>query len=164
MKISMQIDTGYIGFMENEWWKYQPSLVLGSANRKYRWYRSFIFIQVMPRINGVDQLLKAIAKFGISKGEMPEGTIWSKLYSMHNTVASAAYIQRTISFFKTWIIYFWIWKDGAPGYGLLCTTTEPTIFVQITRGSYFKRKGSDYKIHFVNGATDHDLIDAVMQW
>ncbi|MGQ0453209.1 phage tail spike protein, partial [Bacillus sp. SS-TM] len=69
---------GYIGFMEANDGSIQPSLVLGSDNRKYAGTGSFYIYQVMPRINGVDQPSKAYAKFGISKGENAEGTnIWS---------------------------------------------------------------------------------------
>ncbi|MED2380276.1 phage tail spike protein, partial [Bacillus thuringiensis] len=60
---------GYIGFMETNDGSIQPSLVLGSDNRKYAGTGSFYIYQVMPRINGVDQPSKAYAKFGISKGE-----------------------------------------------------------------------------------------------
>uniref|UniRef100_UPI0011A74C78 phage tail spike protein n=2 Tax=Bacillus thuringiensis TaxID=1428 RepID=UPI0011A74C78 len=65
---------GYIGFMETDDGSIQPSLVLGSDNRKYAGTGSFYIYQVMPRINGVDQPSKAYAKFGISKGENAEGT------------------------------------------------------------------------------------------
>ncbi|KAB7653798.1 hypothetical protein GBN78_18495, partial [Bacillus sp. B2-WWTP-C-10-Post-4] len=69
---------GYIGFMETNDGSIQPSLVLGSDNRKYAGTGSFYIYQVMPRINGVDQPSKAYAKFGVSKGENAEGTnIWS---------------------------------------------------------------------------------------
>ncbi|MED3468926.1 phage tail spike protein, partial [Bacillus thuringiensis] len=59
---------GYIGFMETDDGSIQPSLVLGSDNRKYAGTGSFYIYQVMPRMNGVDQPSKAYAKFGISKG------------------------------------------------------------------------------------------------
>ncbi|MGD6870212.1 phage tail spike protein, partial [Bacillus cereus] len=76
---------GYIGFMETNDGSIQPSLVLGSDNRKYAGTGSFYIYQVMPRINGVDQPSKAYAKFGISKGENAEGTnIWSNYIQMHN--------------------------------------------------------------------------------
>ncbi|MBG9665082.1 phage tail spike protein, partial [Bacillus thuringiensis] len=76
---------GYIGFMETDDGSIQPSLVLGSDNRKYAGTGSFYIYQVMPRINGVDQPSKAYAKFGISKGENAEGTnIWSNYIQMHN--------------------------------------------------------------------------------
>ncbi|MBY0039817.1 hypothetical protein H7U08_25285, partial [Bacillus cereus] len=76
---------GYIGFMETDDGSIQPSLVLGSDNRKYAGTGSFYLYQVMPRINGVDQPSKAYAKFGISKGENAEGTnIWSNYIQMHN--------------------------------------------------------------------------------
>ncbi|MEC2811080.1 phage tail spike protein, partial [Bacillus cereus] len=45
---------GYIGFMEANDGSIQPSLVLGSDNRKYAGTGSFYIYQVMPRINGVD--------------------------------------------------------------------------------------------------------------
>ncbi|HDR6822141.1 TPA: hypothetical protein QCV77_005763, partial [Bacillus thuringiensis] len=44
---------GYIGFMETDDGSIQPSLVLGSDNRKYAGTGSFYIYQVMPRINGV---------------------------------------------------------------------------------------------------------------
>ncbi|PDZ89593.1 phage tail spike protein, partial [Bacillus thuringiensis] len=50
---------GYIGFMETDDGSIQPSLVLGSDNRKYAGTGSFYIYQVMPRINGVDQPSKA---------------------------------------------------------------------------------------------------------
>ncbi|MED2220845.1 phage tail spike protein, partial [Bacillus thuringiensis] len=50
---------GYIGFMETNDGSIQPSLVLGSDNRKYAGTGSFYIYQVMPRINGVDQPSKA---------------------------------------------------------------------------------------------------------
>ncbi|HHB1989121.1 TPA: phage tail spike protein, partial [Bacillus cereus] len=53
---------GYIGFMEANDGSIQPSLVLGSDNRKYAGTGSFYIYQVMPRINGVDQPSKAYAK------------------------------------------------------------------------------------------------------
>ncbi|MEW4153991.1 tail fiber domain-containing protein, partial [Bacillus thuringiensis] len=50
-------------------------------------------------------------------------------------------------------------EGWAPGYGYFSvTTTEPHIFTNNAGQFTFKRKGSDYKIHFVNGASDHDLI------
>ncbi|MEI3620365.1 phage tail spike protein, partial [Bacillus thuringiensis] len=64
---------GYIGFMETDDGSIQPSLVLGSDNRKYAGTGSFYIYQVMPRMNGVDQPSKAYAKFGISKVENAEG-------------------------------------------------------------------------------------------
>uniref|UniRef100_UPI001F5A4FD5 phage tail spike protein n=1 Tax=Bacillus cereus group sp. BfR-BA-01489 TaxID=2920358 RepID=UPI001F5A4FD5 len=74
---------GYIGFMETDDGSIQPSLVLGSDNRKYAGTGSFYIYQVMPRMNGVDQPSKAYAKFGISKGENAEGTnIWSNYIQM----------------------------------------------------------------------------------
>ncbi|EJS59069.1 phage minor structural protein, partial [Bacillus cereus BAG1X1-2] len=76
---------GYIGFMETNDGSIQPSLVLGSDNRKYAGTGSFYIYQVMPRINGIDQPSKAYAKFGVSKGENAEGTnIWSNYIQMQN--------------------------------------------------------------------------------
>ncbi|WP_142388481.1 hypothetical protein, partial [Bacillus thuringiensis] len=44
---------GYMGFMETNDGSIQPSLVLGSDNRKFAGTGSFYIYQVMPRINGV---------------------------------------------------------------------------------------------------------------
>lgn len=48
------------------------------------------------------------------------------------------------------------WTSGAGSFSV--TTTEPHAFTNNWGQFTFKRKGSDYKIHFLNGATDHDLI------
>ncbi|MEC0036094.1 phage tail spike protein [Bacillus cereus] len=151
---------GYIGFMETTDGSIQPSLVLGSDNRKYAGTGSFYIYQVMPRINGVDQPSKAWATFGVSKGENAEGTnIWSSYINMQNDGGHlSAYADGQFRFKNLNDIIFES-EGWAPGYGyFFVTTTEPHVFTNNWGQFTFKRKGSDYKIHFVNGATDHDLI------
>jgi len=151
---------GYIGFMETNDGSIQPSLVLGSDNRKYAGTGSFYIYQVMPRINGVDQPSKAWATFGVSKGENAEGTnIWSSYINMQNDGGHlSAYADGQFRFKNLNDIIFES-EGWAPGYGyFFVTTTEPHIFNN-NRGQFtFKRKGSDYNISFINGASDHDLI------
>ncbi|HGO9433287.1 TPA: phage tail spike protein [Bacillus cereus] len=151
---------GYIGFMETNDGSIQPSLVLGSDNIKYRGTGSFYIYQVMPRINGVDQPSKAYAKFGISKGENAEGTnIWSNYIQMHNDGGHLSVYSDGQFRFQNLNDIIFESEGWAPGYGYFSvTTTEPHIFTNNAGQFTFKRKGSDYKIHFVNGATDHDLI------
>ncbi|KAB2391089.1 MULTISPECIES: phage tail spike protein [Bacillus cereus group] len=151
---------GYIGFMETNDGSIQPSLVLGSDNRKYAGTGSFYIYQVMPRINGVDQPSKAYAKFGISKGENAEGTnIWSNYIQMHNDGGHLSVYSDGQFRFQNLNNIIFESEGWAPGYGYFSvTTTEPHIFTNNWGQFTFKRKGSDYKIHFVNGATDHDLI------
>ncbi|MDY0854089.1 phage tail spike protein [Bacillus thuringiensis] len=151
---------GYIGFMETGDGSIQPSLVLGSDNRKYAGTGSFYIYQVMPRINGVDQPSKAYAKFGISKGENAEGTnIWSNYIQMHNDGGHLSVYSDGQFRFQNLNNIIFESEGWAPGYGYFSvTTTEPHIFTNNAGQFTFKRKGSDYKIHFVNGATDHDLI------
>ncbi|MRB34479.1 hypothetical protein GH861_15020 [Bacillus thuringiensis] len=151
---------GYIGFMETNDGSIQPSLVLGSDNIKYRGTGSFYIYQVMPRINGVDQPSKAYAKFGISKGENAEGTnIWSNYIQMHNDGGHLSVYSDGQFRFQNLNNIIFESEGWAPGYGYFSvTTTEPHIFTNNAGQFTFKRKGSDYKIHFVNGATDHDLI------
>ncbi|MES9780784.1 phage tail spike protein [Bacillus thuringiensis] len=151
---------GYIGFMETNDGSIQPSLVLGSDNIKYRGTGAFYIYQVMPRINGVDQPSKAYAKFGISKGENAEGTnIWSNYIQMHNDGGHLSVYSDGQFRFQNLNNIIFESEGWAPGYGYFSvTTTEPHIFTNNAGQFTFKRKGSDYKIHFVNGATDHDLI------
>uniref|UniRef100_UPI000CD8DBDC tail fiber domain-containing protein n=2 Tax=Bacillus thuringiensis TaxID=1428 RepID=UPI000CD8DBDC len=151
---------GYIGFMETNDGSIQPSLVLGSDNRKYAGTGSFYIYQVMPRINGVDQPSKAYAKFGISKGENAEGTnIWSNYIQMHNDGGHLSVYSDGQFRFQNLNNIIFESEGWAPGYGYFSvTTTEPHIFTNNSGQFTFKRKGSDYKIHFVNGASDHDLI------
>ncbi|CDN33572.1 unnamed protein product, partial [Bacillus thuringiensis DB27] len=151
---------GYIGFMETDDGSIQPSLVLGSDNRKYAGTGSFYIYQVMPRINGVDQPSKAYAKFGISKGENAEGTnIWSNYIQMHNDGGHLSVYSDGQFRFQNLNNIIFESEGWAPGYGYFSvTTTEPHIFTNNAGQFTFKRKGSDYKIHFVNGTTDHDLI------
>ncbi|AFQ20003.1 phage tail spike protein [Bacillus thuringiensis] len=151
---------GYIGFMETNDGSIQPSLVLGSDNIKYRGTGSFYIYQVMPRINGVDQPSKAYAKFGISKGENAEGTnIWSNYIQMHNDGGHLSVYSDGQFRFQNLNNIIFESEGWAPGYGYFSvTTTEPHIFTNNAGQFTFKRKGSDYKIHFVNGANDHDLI------
>ncbi|MEM5662948.1 phage tail spike protein [Bacillus cereus] len=151
---------GYIGFMETNDGSIQPSLVLGSDNRKYAGTGSFYIYQVMPRINGVDQPSKAYAKFGISKGENAEGTnVWSNYIQMHNDGGHLSVYSDGQFRFQNLNNIIFESEGWAPGYGYFSvTTTEPHIFTNNWGQFTFKRKGSDYKIHFVNGATDHDLI------
>ncbi|WP_420973794.1 phage tail spike protein [Bacillus thuringiensis] len=151
---------GYIGFMETDDGSIQPSLVLGSDNRKYAGTGSFYIYQVMPRMNGVDQPSKAYAKFGISKGENAEGTnIWSNYIQMHNDGGHLSVYSDGQFRFQNLNNIIFESEGWAPGYGYFSvTTTEPHIFTNNAGQFTFKRKGSDYKIHFVNGTTDHDLI------
>lgn len=151
---------GYIGFMETNDGSIQPSLVLGSDNRKYAGTGSFYIYQVMPRINGVDQPSKAYAKFGVSKGENAEGTnIWSNYIQMHNDGGHLSVYSDGQFRFQNLNDIIFESEGWAPGYGYFSvTTTEPHIFNNNKGQFTFKRKGSDYKIHFINGATDHDLI------
>ncbi|MBH0320493.1 phage tail spike protein [Bacillus cereus] len=151
---------GYIGFMETNDGSIQPSLVLGSDNIKYRGTGSFYIYQVMPRINGVDQPSKAYAKFGVSKGENPEGTnIWSNYIQMQNDGGHLSVYSDGQFRFKNLNDIIFESEGWAPGYGhFFVTTTEPHSFTNNWGQFTFKRKGSDYEIHFVNGATDHDLI------
>ncbi|MCB4335194.1 phage tail spike protein [Bacillus cereus] len=151
---------GYIGFMETNDGSIQPSLVLGSDNRKYTGTGSFYIYQVMPRINGVDQPSKAYAKFGVSKGENAEGTnIWSNYIQMQNDGGHLSVYSDGQFRFQNLNDIIFESEGWAPGYGYFSvTTTEPHIFNNNKGQFTFKRKGSDYKIHFINGATDHDLI------
>ncbi|MED2465091.1 phage tail spike protein, partial [Bacillus thuringiensis] len=144
---------GYIGFMETNDGSIQPSLVLGSDNRKYAGTGSFYIYQVMPRINGVDQPSKAYAKFGISKGENAEGTnIWSNYIQMHNDGGHLSVYSDGQFRFQNLNNIIFESEGWAPGYGYFSvTTTEPHIFTNNAGQFTFKRKGSDYKIHFVNG-------------
>ncbi|MCU4978290.1 tail fiber domain-containing protein [Bacillus cereus] len=151
---------GYIGFMETNDGSIQPSLVLGSDNRKYAGTGSFYIYQVMPRINGVDQPSKAYAKLGVSKGENAEGTnIWSNYIQMQNDGGHLSVYSDGQFRFQNLNDIIFESEGWAPGYGYFSvTTTEPHIFNNNKGQFTFKRKGSDYKIHFINGATDHDLI------
>ncbi|AJQ61207.1 phage endopeptidase [Bacillus thuringiensis serovar morrisoni str. 4AA1] len=151
---------GYIGFMETNDGSIQPSLVLGSDNIKYRGTGSFYIYQVMPRINGVDQPSKAYAKFGVSKGENAEGTnIWSNYIQMQNDGGHLSVYSDGQFRFKNLNDIIFESEGWASGYGyFFVTTTEPHVFTNNWGQFTFKRKDSDYKIHFINGATDHDLI------
>ncbi|AJQ61807.1 hypothetical protein BTT_54540 [Bacillus thuringiensis serovar morrisoni str. 4AA1] len=151
---------GYIGFMETNDGSIQPSLVLGSDNRKYAGTGSFYIYQVMPRINGVDQPSKAYAKFGVSKGENAEGTnIWSNYVQMQNDGGHLSVYSDGQFRFKNLNDIIFESEGWAPGYGyFFVTTTEPHIFNNNWGQFTFKRKGSDYNISFINGASDHDLI------
>ncbi|HDR5348471.1 TPA: tail fiber domain-containing protein [Bacillus thuringiensis] len=151
---------GYIGFMETNDGSIQPSLVLGSDNIKYRGTGSFYIYQVMPRINGVDQPSKAYAKFGVSKGENAEGTnIWSNYIQMQNDGGHLSVYSDGQFRFKNLNDIIFESEGWAPGYGhFFVTTTEPHSFTNNWGQFTFRRKGSEYEIHFVNGASDHDLI------
>ncbi|PEF60572.1 phage tail spike protein [Bacillus cereus] len=151
---------GYIGFMETDDGSIQPSFVLGSDNRKYAGTGSFYIYQVMPRMNGVDQPSKAYAKFGVSKGENAEGTnIWSNYIQMQNDGGHLGVYSDGQFRFKNLNDIIFESEGWAPGYGhFFVTTTEPHSFTNNWGQFTFRRKGSDYEIHFVNGATDHDLI------
>ncbi|QDZ77081.1 tail fiber domain-containing protein, partial [Bacillus cereus] len=151
---------GYLGFMETNDGSIQPSLVLGSDNIKYRGTGSFYIYQVMPRMNGVDQPSKAYAKFGVSKGENAEGTnIWSNYIQMQNDGGHLSVYSDGQFRFKNLNDIIFESEGWASGYGhFFVTTTEPHSFTNNWGQFTFRRKGSDYKIHFVNGATDHDLI------
>ncbi|MCQ6341626.1 tail fiber domain-containing protein [Bacillus cereus] len=151
---------GYLGFMETNDGSIQPSLVLGSDNIKYRGTGSFYIYQVMPRMNGVDQPSKAYAKFGVSKGENAEGSnIWSNYIQMQNDGGHLSVYSDGQFRFKNLNDIIFESEGWAPGYGhFFVTTTEPHSFTNNWGQFTFRRKGSDYEIHFVNGASDHDLI------
>ncbi|WP_241752536.1 phage tail spike protein [Bacillus thuringiensis] len=151
---------GYIGFMETDDGSIQPSFVLGSDNIKYRGTGSFYIYQVMPRMNGVDQPSKAYAKFGVSKGENAEGSnIWSNYIQMQNDGGHLSVYSDGQFRFKNLNDIIFESEGWAPGYGhFFVTTTEPHSFTNNWGQFTFRRKGSDYEIHFVNGASDHDLI------
>ncbi|MGX5634345.1 phage tail spike protein [Bacillus thuringiensis] len=151
---------GYMGFMETTDGSIQPSIVLGSDNTKYRGTGSFYMYQAIPRIDGVEQPSKAWAKFGISKGENAEGNnIWSNYILMQNDGGHMdIYSDGKIRVNNLNDIIFTA-EGWAPGYGhFFVTTTEPHSFTNNWGQFTFRRKGSDYEIHFVNGASDHDLI------
>ncbi|MDA1775358.1 hypothetical protein PDJ95_29405, partial [Bacillus cereus] len=152
---------GYIGFMEANDGSIQPSLVLGSDNRKYAGTGSFYIYQVMPRMNGVDQPSKAYAKFGISKGENAEGTnIWSSYIQMQNDGGHLyAYAAGRLYFDNLNDIIFNS-EGWAPGYGkFIVTTTEPHFFTNNRGEFYFKRKNAlgVRSIYFSAGENDDDL-------
>ncbi|MGH0471830.1 tail fiber domain-containing protein, partial [Bacillus paranthracis] len=151
---------GYMGFMETTDGSIQPSIVLGSDNTKYRGTGSFYMYQAIPRIDGVEQPSKAWAKLGISKGENAEGNnIWSNYIQMQNDGGHLSVYSDGQFRFKNLNDIIFESEGWAPGYGYFSvTTTEPHIFTNNSGQFTFNRKGSDYKIHFVNGATDHDLI------
>ncbi|WP_412838770.1 phage tail spike protein [Bacillus paranthracis] len=151
---------GYMGFMETTDGSIQPSIVLGSDNTKYRGTGSFYMYQAIPRIDGVEQPSKAWAKLGISKGENAEGNnIWSNYIQMQNDGGHLSVYSDGQFRFKNLNDIIFESEGWAPGYGYFSvTTTEPHIFTNNSGQFTFKRKGSDYKIHFINGATDHDLI------
>ncbi|KXI66073.1 phage tail spike protein [Bacillus cereus] len=151
---------GYMGFMETTDGSIQPSIVLGSDNTKYRGTGSFYMYQAIPRIDGVEQPSKAYAKFGISKGENAEGNnIWSNYIQMQNDGGHLSVYSDGQFRFKNLNDIIFESEGWAPGYGYFSvTTTEPHIFTNNSGQFTFKRKGSDYKIHFINGATDHDLV------
>ncbi|WP_242259373.1 phage tail spike protein [Bacillus cereus group sp. BfR-BA-01311] len=150
----------YLGFMETTDGSIQPSLVLGSDNIKYRGAGAFYIYQATPRINGFEQPSKAWAKFGISKGENAEGNnIWSSYIQMQNDgghmdiYADGKLRLKSLNNIE---IESEGWTSGSGSFSV--TTTEPHAFTNNWGQFTFKRKGSDYKIHFLNGATDHDLI------
>ncbi|MED2263235.1 phage tail spike protein [Bacillus thuringiensis] len=150
----------YFGFMETTDGSIQPSLVLGSDNIKYRGAGSFYMYQAIPRINGFEQPSKAWAKFGISKGENAEGNnIWSSYIQLQNDGGHMdiyADGKLRLKCLNNIEIESEGWTSGAGSFSV--TTTEPHAFTNNWGQFTFKRKGSDYKIHFLNGATDHDLI------
>ncbi|HFK1757047.1 TPA: phage tail spike protein [Bacillus cereus] len=151
---------GYIGFMETTDGSIQPSLVLGSDNRKFAGAGSFYIYQTTPRINGVEEPSKAWATLGISKGNNAEGNNrWSSYIQMQNDGGHLyAYADGRLYFDCLNDIVFnsvgW-----APGYGkFMVTTTEPHYFTNNYGEFHFQRKGSGNKIYFSTGANDHDLV------
>ncbi|WP_272513735.1 phage tail spike protein [Bacillus cereus] len=151
---------GYIGFMETTDGSIQPSLVLGSDNRKFAGAGSFYIYQTTPRINGVEEPSKAWATLGISKGNNAEGNNrWSSYIQMQNDGGHLyAYADGRLYFDCLNDIVFnsvgW-----APGYGkFMVTTTEPHYFTNNYGEFSFQRKGSGNKIYFSTGANDHDLV------
>ncbi|MFL1663028.1 phage tail spike protein [Bacillus cereus] len=151
---------GYIGFMETTDGSIQPSLVLGSDNRKYAGTGSFYIYQAIPRINGVEDPSKAWAKFGISKGETAEGTNrWSSYIQMQNDGGHMdiyADGKLRLKCLNNIEIESEGWTSGAGSFSL--TTTEPHAFTNNWGQFSFRRKNSPNEIHIINGANDHDLI------
>ncbi|MEB9207371.1 phage tail spike protein, partial [Bacillus cereus] len=132
---------GYMGFMETNDGSIQPSLVLGSDNRKFAGTGSFYIYQVMPRINGVEQPSKAWATFGVSKGETAEGTNrWSSFINMQNDGGHlSAYADGQFRFKNLNDIIFES-EGWAPGAGyFFVTTTEPHVFTNNWGQFTFKR-------------------------
>lgn len=151
---------GYIGFMETNDGSIQPSLVLGSDNRKYAGTGSFYIYQVMPRINGVDQPSKAYAKFGVSKGENAEGNnVWSNYIQMMNDGGHMYMYSDGKFYFDNLNDIVFNSVGYAPGYGkFMVTTTEPHYFKNNYGEFHFDRKSTGHSIYFMNGVNDHDLV------
>ncbi|PFR72929.1 hypothetical protein CN936_25510 [Bacillus cereus] len=150
---------GYIGFMETTDGSIQPSLVLGSDNRKFAGAGSFYIYQTTPRINGVEEPSKAWATLGISKGNNAEGNNrWSSYIQMQNDGGHLyAYADGRLYFDCLNDIVFnsvgW-----ARGYGkFIVTTTEPHYFKNDYGEFHFDRKSTGNSIYFANGVNDHDL-------
>ncbi|MGI8363424.1 phage tail spike protein [Bacillus cereus] len=151
---------GYMGFMETTDGSIQPSLVLGSDNRKFAGTGSFYIYQTTPRINGVEEPSKAWATLGISKGNNAEGNNrWSSYIQMQNDGGHLyAYADGRLYFDNLNDIIFnsvgW-----APGYGkFMVTTTEPHYFKNNFGEFHFDRKSTGNSIYFANGVNDHDLV------
>ncbi|KAA1804024.1 Chromosome partition protein Smc [Bacillus cereus] len=150
---------GYIGFMETTDGSIQPSLVLGSDNRKFAGAGSFYIYQTTPRINGVEEPSKAWATLGISKGNNAEGNNrWSSYIQMQNDGGHLyTYADGRLYFDNLNDIVFnsvgW-----ARGYGkFIVTTTEPHYFKNDYGEFHFDRKSTGNSIYFANGVNDHDL-------
>ena len=69
---------GYIGFMETNDGSIQPSLVLGSDNRKYAGTGSFYIYQVMPQLMELIDLLKHMQNLGFLKEKMQKELIFGQ--------------------------------------------------------------------------------------
>ncbi|MDA1507140.1 tail fiber domain-containing protein [Bacillus cereus group sp. TH36-2LC] len=151
---------GYIGFMETDDGSIQPSLVLGSDNRKYAGTGSFYMYQAIPRIDGVEQPSKAWAKLGISKGENAEGNnIWSNYIQMQNDGGHLSVYSDGQFCFKNLNDIIFESEGWAPGYGkFMVTTTEPHYFKNNYGEFHFDRKSTGNSIYFANGVNDHDLV------
>ncbi|WMW41340.1 phage tail spike protein (plasmid) [Bacillus cereus] len=150
---------GYMGFMETNDGSIQPSLVLGSDNRKFAGIGSFYIYQTIPRINGVEEPSKAWSTLGMSKGNNAEGNSrWSSFIQMQNDGGHLyAYADGRLYFDNLNDIVFnsvgW-----APGYGkFIVTTTEPHYFKNNYGEFHFDRKSTGNSIYFANGVNDHDL-------
>ncbi|PFB77950.1 hypothetical protein CN286_15715 [Bacillus anthracis] len=151
---------GYIGFMETTDGSIQPSLVLGSDNRKFAGAGSFYIYQTTPRINGVEEPSKAWATLGISKGNNAEGNNrWSSYIQMTNDGGHMYVYSDGRLYFDNLNDIVFNSVGYAPGYGkFMVTTTEPHYFKNNYGEFHFDRKSTGHSIYFMNGVSDHDLV------
>lgn len=151
---------GYIGFMETKDGSIQPSLVLGSDNRKFAGAGSFYIYQTTPRINGTEQPSKAWATIGVSKGVNGEGNnVWSNYIQMMNDGGHMYMYSDGRLYFDNLNDIVFNSVGWAPGYGkFMVTTTEPHYFKNNYGEFHFDRKSTGNSIYFTNGVNDHDLV------